>query len=308
MSKNHEPLFFTSTFRQCGREVEEDAFSCVSIDGHPEDENKSGEVVARVWITKRGDIVVDWHNNGCRMNANVLALIEDSKRILREEYQEKRHEKTILQDKFCHNKIRESKLVSFENTFSEFGCGVEEDAFGYITIDGYPEDEDQPGEVVAHVWITKHGDIVVDWHDNCYRENDWVLELIEDSKRTLREEYQEKWHETTLVLSKSQMSKIQQVLNAANESECSYSEESVVFDDAARMVFGFYSVWDKSRECSLSWVTASLFRDNVKPTLSYRRSMACKSASRETLEAVWELTDNDGDGSVYVVKVAVKED
>jgi hypothetical protein len=45
------------------------------------------------------------------------------------------------------------------------------------------------GEVVAMVWITKHKDIIVDWHNNGYRLNETVLELIEDSKKELRERY-----------------------------------------------------------------------------------------------------------------------
>jgi len=43
--------------------------------------------------------------------------------------------------------------------------------------------------VVAVVWLTKHGDIVVDWHDNGYRTNVTVLDLIKESKSKLLEEY-----------------------------------------------------------------------------------------------------------------------
>lgn len=85
------------------------------------------------------------------------------------------------------------ELVYFENNYWE-DYTVEadrdsEDALASIFIDGFPEDENESGEVVAKVWITKHKDIIVDWHNNMYRMNDVVLELIEDSKRLLRNEY-----------------------------------------------------------------------------------------------------------------------
>lgn len=85
------------------------------------------------------------------------------------------------------------ELVYFENQYWE-DYTVEpnkdsEDALASIFIDGFPEDENESGEVVATVWITKHKDIVVDWHNNMYRMNDTVLELIESSKRLLRNSY-----------------------------------------------------------------------------------------------------------------------
>lgn len=85
------------------------------------------------------------------------------------------------------------ELAFFENNYWE-DYTVEadkdsEDALASICIDGFPEDENESGEVVAKVWITKHKDIIVDWHNNAYRMNDTVLELIEDSKRILRKEY-----------------------------------------------------------------------------------------------------------------------
>lgn len=84
------------------------------------------------------------------------------------------------------------KLVSFENTFFEyFGNDPNADAFGCCTIDGHPADENESGEVVARVWITKHGDIIVDWHENGYRLNNTVLNLIEESKTALQTAYKE---------------------------------------------------------------------------------------------------------------------
>lgn len=85
------------------------------------------------------------------------------------------------------------ELVYFENQYWE-DYTVEpnrdsEDALASIFIDGFPEDANESGEVVAKVWITRHKDIIVDWHNNAYRMNDTVLELIEDSKRLLKNGY-----------------------------------------------------------------------------------------------------------------------
>lgn len=82
------------------------------------------------------------------------------------------------------------KMVYFENNYLEdYSISKDEDALASISIDGFPEDENESGEVVAMVWITKHKDIIVDWHNNGYRLNDSVLELIEESKKELRERY-----------------------------------------------------------------------------------------------------------------------
>lgn len=82
------------------------------------------------------------------------------------------------------------ELVFFENQYWEdYTVEENEDALASIFIDGFPEEANESGEVVAKVWITKHKDIIVDWHNNAYRMNDTVLELIEDSKRLLRNGY-----------------------------------------------------------------------------------------------------------------------
>lgn len=82
------------------------------------------------------------------------------------------------------------KLVYFKNGYwEEYSIEKNEDALACVYIDGYPEDENESGEVVVAVWITKHKDIIVDWHNNAYRMNDTVLELIEDSKAFLINEF-----------------------------------------------------------------------------------------------------------------------
>lgn len=45
-------------------------------------------------------------------------------------------------------------------------------------IDGYPNNEEGAGMVIATVTVTPHNDIYVDWHHNGYRMNDNVLGLI----------------------------------------------------------------------------------------------------------------------------------
>jgi hypothetical protein len=85
-----------------------------------------------------------------------------------------------------------ARLVDFENNFyEEFTEYPDEDAFACLTIDGYPLNEEESGEIVARVWITRSGDIIVDWHDNGYRMNETVLNLINESKQILKEQYKE---------------------------------------------------------------------------------------------------------------------
>lgn len=81
-----------------------------------------------------------------------------------------------------HNK----DYVSFENTYGD----VDENGNAFITIDGYPEDDNEEGTVIATVFLTPHKDFVVDFHNNGYRLNEDVLNLIEDSKKQLLENYQ----------------------------------------------------------------------------------------------------------------------
>lgn len=85
------------------------------------------------------------------------------------------------------------ELVYFENSYWEDYTVVEnrdsEDVLMSISIDGFPEDDSKSGEVIAKVWLTKHRDIVVDWHNNMYRMNDTVLKLVEDSKKVLKRGY-----------------------------------------------------------------------------------------------------------------------
>ena len=90
------------------------------------------------------------------------------------------------------------KLVYFENDYwhdynychdyRDTPLESDDDRLFDITIDGYPEDENAEGEVVVVLILTKHNDIVIEWHDNAYRMNENVLELVEESKTILKEQ------------------------------------------------------------------------------------------------------------------------
>ena len=81
-----------------------------------------------------------------------------------------------------------NKLVSFENTFIDDSF-EESDAVAICFIDGFPEDENASGTVIAQVILTKSHDIVVAWHENAYRLDKTVLALIDEAKEKLVELY-----------------------------------------------------------------------------------------------------------------------
>ena len=65
---------------------EDDTLLRVCIDGYPEDDTKSGTVIATVSLTRRKDLVVDWHRNDYRLNERVKALIDETKIMLLQQY------------------------------------------------------------------------------------------------------------------------------------------------------------------------------------------------------------------------------
>ena len=81
-------------------------------------------------------------------------------------------------------------LVFFENDYFQTKEAFGEsdgDIVASITIDGYPEDENEPGEVIAVVYITTHGDYVVHWANRIYQWTPQVVEMVEESKKILKE-------------------------------------------------------------------------------------------------------------------------
>ena len=84
--------------------------------------------------------------------------------------------------------MRDKRLVSFENDFYETEADLQTrnpDAIAAITVDGYPEDESKSGSVVCRIWLTRHGDVIVDAHDATYMDDPTVRNLIDESKNQL---------------------------------------------------------------------------------------------------------------------------
>ncbi len=66
----------------------DDAVVKYYIDGYPAGEDLPGSVIAVVTMTRRGDIVIDWHHNGYRLNEAVLELVAQAKAEMLEEKRE----------------------------------------------------------------------------------------------------------------------------------------------------------------------------------------------------------------------------
>lgn len=78
----------------------------------------------------------------------------------------------------------DKRLISFEATHSD--SEIENDIVLQTFIDGYPEDENAEGQVVAKVIKSKSGDIITVWQLNEYRLNKTVNELIKDVVREMK--------------------------------------------------------------------------------------------------------------------------
>lgn len=61
-----------------------------------------------------------------------------------------------------------------------------------VSIDAWETgDDDEEGRVVANVLLSRHGDIIVDFHDNGVRMDQQVLEHIAEAKTDLRRIWEE---------------------------------------------------------------------------------------------------------------------
>lgn len=86
-----------------------------------------------------------------------------------------------------------NKCVYFENNYVQNTHELQydnPDVYKAVTIDGFPKDENEEGTVIAQIFITKNGDLVTAWHDNSYRLNDKVIDLIKESKLSLLSDYE----------------------------------------------------------------------------------------------------------------------
>ena len=64
-----------------------------------------------------------------------------------------------------------------------------------ISIDGWKTaDDNEPGQVIAHVLLTKHGDMIVEWHDMDGLRQRRVLEAIEEAKARLKDVWKDARH------------------------------------------------------------------------------------------------------------------
>lgn len=104
--------------------AEDDLFARVSIDAwETDDDDEEGQVLAAVIMTKHGDLYVEYHDNGCRMNEQVLEAIDASKTQLRELWaerhpdpkpgtpltKEEQTQLTALLKKQCRNEMAQGK-------------------------------------------------------------------------------------------------------------------------------------------------------------------------------------------------------
>lgn len=83
---------------------------------------------------------------------------------------------------------QEPRYVDFEMQHIDANPHEGDDAVMKCYIDGYPAGDDATGTVIACVTLTRHGDVVVDWHHNGYRMEPAVLELIENARQDIEHE------------------------------------------------------------------------------------------------------------------------
>lgn len=89
-------MYYENTYHQGPADLQDtnfqtDAIACETIDAYPEDENAEGHVVAKVFLTKHGDIVISWNDNTERMNPTVHELIQNAIQILKSEQTLQQH-------------------------------------------------------------------------------------------------------------------------------------------------------------------------------------------------------------------------
>jgi hypothetical protein len=80
---------------------------------------------------------------------------------------------------------KDMEYVDFNNDYCvDYAYGKpsdDDDKLREVYIDGYPENPDEEGTVIAKVILTKHRDVIIDWHHNGYRMNETVKNLIRES-------------------------------------------------------------------------------------------------------------------------------
>lgn len=125
----------------------------------------------------------------------------------------------------------------FENTYIQNENDLvydNPDAIACITIDGYAskDDDDDEGEVIAELYLTKHGDIIISWHDNAYRSNDAMKEIIAESKKMLKKIASEK----NIIKTKDILAKTEQHSAKIETIKLLMSKSKIILDDLSKDV------------------------------------------------------------------------
>lgn len=162
--------------------------------------------------------------------------------------------------------------------------------------------------MVANVLLTRHGDIIVDYHDNSVRMNQQVLEHIEASKAELRRI----WREYSaaqrgaanhiknlactaeLELPHSVMARIRDYPHAISEDEYQGEDRTITytvkFPDGKQMDIKCCGCQDAA-----SWTEAVLFEE-------YGRQLCCTEPA-DTFDGPWQLQFQDIN---YIVVIKAK--
>lgn len=125
----------------------------------------------------------------------------------------------------------------FENTYIQNENDLvydNPDAIACITIDGYSskDDDDDEGEVIAELYLTKHGDIIISWHDNAYGSNDAMKEIIAESKKMLKKIANEK----NIIKTKDILAKTEQHSAKIETIKLLISKSKIILDDLSKDV------------------------------------------------------------------------
>lgn len=185
------------------------------------------------------------------------------------------------------------------------------DMLATVTVDGWQTaHDDEDGTVIADVILTRHGDIVVDFHDNGARMDAQVLTYISEAKAQLKELWHEKRahraclpkghkqgleYRAILYVSAAALEQINKFLSAETEDEYQGEDNTIIytvrFPDGKEMDVKCCGCQDES-----SWTEAVLFDDH-----GYQIAYTDVG---EDFDGPWEL---EADGIRYIVDVRVSD-
>lgn len=93
-------------------------FAGICIDGWKTgNDDETGEVIAQVLMSKSGDIITAWHNNGARLNKPVLNAIEEAKQALKSLWDEQTTGKKYLYLKDSQGDLDLILVHNYDATF-----------------------------------------------------------------------------------------------------------------------------------------------------------------------------------------------